>query len=194
MRAAYYLDEAKKALVLSSDYALAKHLGIRKQRIQEWRCGRSHPDAYACTVLAVALNLDPARVIAEVQAEAEKDPKRAGFWRSFLSRASRAGLLAILASIFSGIYAAEPANAMPNNVYYVKLYFNKATTSFNDDVAALGPEVRGYPLTATPSSRLRSLAPESTLPLPADNECALPRPGIASPHPRSLRPVRINAR
>lgn len=106
-KAALYLDEAKERLLLSSDYGLAKALGVRKQRVQEWRSGRATPDAYACTRLAIVLEKDPAQVIAEIHAEADKDDERRSFWRSFLSRArTAAAILCTLASICSAIYGA----------------------------------------------------------------------------------------
>jgi hypothetical protein len=48
-------------------------------------------------VLAVTLDLDPASVIADVQAQSEKNPKRAEFWRGFLLRASKRAAALMLA-------------------------------------------------------------------------------------------------
>jgi len=38
--------------------------------------------------LAIILEIDPAQVVAELEAEREKNPTRQAFWRSFLSRAA----------------------------------------------------------------------------------------------------------
>jgi len=104
MTPAQYLDAAKERIQVSSDYELARRLGMPKQHISAWRSGKRSPDAYACAVLAITLELDPATVIADVQQQAETHAGRKEFWRSFLSRAGKvAAVLCTLASLaFAG--------------------------------------------------------------------------------------------
>ncbi len=109
MKTADYLDAAKKALQVESDYELALKLELPRQYVSRWRTGPTRPDAYACAKLAITLNLDPMQVQAEIQAEAEKNPKRAEFWRSFLSHARKgiAGVLVMLALVGSAMSGSD---------------------------------------------------------------------------------------
>lgn len=110
MTPAQYLDACKEVLSLSSDYALAQRLDFPKQYVSYWRSGQKAPDAFACTKIAITLNLDPATVIADIQAQAEKNPKRAEFWRSFLARArAAAAVLITLAACYSASFGSVPA-------------------------------------------------------------------------------------
>lgn len=56
--------------------------------------------------LAITLQLDPAEVVADLEAQREKNPDRAAFWRSFMQRARTvAAMVAFtLALSFSGSY------------------------------------------------------------------------------------------
>lgn len=86
MNTAEYLDAAKAALNIESDYALAQRLSVTRTTISLYRSGKSWPDAYACIRLAIILKLDPAQVIADLERQHEKNPVRREFWASFLSR------------------------------------------------------------------------------------------------------------
>lgn len=99
MKAAEYIDAAKARLNVSSDYAIAKVIGVPKQRIGDWRTGKRPVPALIAVKLAIILERDPAAVIAELELEREKDPKAQAFWRDFLSRA-RTAIGATLAVIF----------------------------------------------------------------------------------------------
>lgn len=100
MRTADYLDAAQKAMGITSDYELARRLSVSKQRISAYRSGKEWPDNYIVMKLAVALNADPVSVLADLESQREKNPERAEFWRSFLSRAA---LLVILACTLAWI-------------------------------------------------------------------------------------------
>lgn len=88
MKPSAYLDAVKAELDIDSDYALAKRLEITRGQIVAIRDGsRPMPLAVAFKV-AITLQLDPAMVIADLEEQREKNEKRRGFWRSFLSRAA----------------------------------------------------------------------------------------------------------
>ena len=90
------LDQTKEKLQARSDYALAKALEIPTQRIADYRKGTRHPDPYALTKIALALDLDPLALIAEFEARTEKNATRKGFWENFLRRAgSGLGVVAL---------------------------------------------------------------------------------------------------
>ena len=66
----------------------------------------------------IALELDPAHVIADLEEQREKNEKRRDFWRSFLSRAPMliAALACTLVLSFSATYAsAHEAGGVLNN-------------------------------------------------------------------------------
>lgn len=105
MTPAEYLDATKHALSITSDYALAKALSTTKQRISSYRKGKEALSLEAAYRVAIALKLDPAHVVADLESQAEKHPERAAFWKSFCSRASTAAvLLCTLVSSFTAIY------------------------------------------------------------------------------------------
>ncbi len=83
------IDDAKSALGIETDYALAKILGLDNKRLYDYRKGHRQPDAYAATRLALAVGRDPLAVIAEIEAAVAKTEPRRSFWRDFLSSAAK---------------------------------------------------------------------------------------------------------
>lgn len=83
------IDEAREAMKVPTDYALAKAIGMDNKRLYDYRHGKTKPDAYAATRLALACGRDPMAVIAEIEAQAAKQPARRSFWQDFLSSAGR---------------------------------------------------------------------------------------------------------
>lgn len=95
MKPSAYLDAVKAQLNIESDYALAKRLEIGRARIVEMRNGARPVPLDIAFKVAIALQLDPAQVVADLEEQREKNEKRRDFWRSFLSRAPM--LIAVLA-------------------------------------------------------------------------------------------------
>ena len=85
------LDEAQKKLGISSDYALSKHTGIKKEYISMYRAGKRTPDAYACSRLADAIGVDPMELLAEVEAATERNPERRAYWEGKRKKANLDG-------------------------------------------------------------------------------------------------------
>jgi len=88
MQANDLLNAAKDRLKLVSDYQLAKRLNLPRQSMPGIREGTRPLPLDVAYKLAIILELDPAQVVAELEAERERNPQRAEFWRSFLSRAA----------------------------------------------------------------------------------------------------------
>jgi hypothetical protein len=82
-----YLNATKKAMQIESDYELAKRLEINTGVMSKLRLGSRPISTIIATKIAIALNIDPMTVIADLEAQREKNPSRADFWRSFPSRA-----------------------------------------------------------------------------------------------------------
>lgn len=88
-----YLDAAKKALSVDSDYEMARKLGIIKQAMSNYRTGRRTIDDYAAMKIAEALKIDEREVIAAANYEREKDEKRKDYWGKIFQRYAAAGLV-----------------------------------------------------------------------------------------------------
>lgn len=95
MKPSEYFDAAKARLNIESDYELAKRLEIPNANIPGMRSGVRHVPLDVAYKLAITLELDPAQVVADLESQREKNPKRQGFWQGFLSRAAM--LLAVVA-------------------------------------------------------------------------------------------------
>ena len=99
-----YLDEAKKAMGVESDYELAKRLEMSNKHLPAIRRGERAMAIDVIFKIAITLNLDPAGVIADLESQKEKNEKRLSFWRGFLSRAAIVGaIVCTLALSFSGM-------------------------------------------------------------------------------------------
>ena len=101
------LEQSKTKLGVSSDYALAKGLEMPTQRIADYRKGTRHPDPYALVKIALLLDLDPLTLIAEAEAQTEKNPVRKGFWQNFVRRVGSLAAVAVLCctAIFGSVSA-----------------------------------------------------------------------------------------
>jgi len=75
------LNQAKRQLNVTSDYALAKALNLPTQRISDYYNSVRVPDAWACLCIANALNRDFLDIMAIVRIDVEKDELRREAWR-----------------------------------------------------------------------------------------------------------------
>jgi len=83
-----YLDEIKQRQGLTSNYQLAKVLEVSEQDISKCYRNLKHADEYMGTRMALALGIEPIHLLAEIRAEAEKNPKKREFWSNFLRHAA----------------------------------------------------------------------------------------------------------
>lgn len=100
-----YLDAAKKMLGTEADHGLAKKLDVNPGTVCTIREGKRGVSTELAFKLAITLNLDPARVVADLESQRESKGKRGEFWKGFLSRATIvAALVCTLALSFSGMH------------------------------------------------------------------------------------------
>ena len=99
-----YIEEAKRALSLCSDYRFAKWLGVKGATVSYYKSGKRIIDDYAAVRIAEALKIDPMEVIRAANYEREKEGKRKEFWRDF-GRATGAGFVG-LSLFLTGVYNA----------------------------------------------------------------------------------------
>lgn len=105
-----YLDATKAKIGVSSDYELAKRFEVTRQRISGIRKGELPMDNATAYHVAIALDIDPAMVIADLEAQREKNPQRREFWAGFIQRAAVvAALVCTLALSFSVTSGEEQA-------------------------------------------------------------------------------------
>lgn len=93
MKPSAYLDAVKAELNIQSDYALAKRLGIPNANMPGMRDGSRKVPIDIAFKIAIALQLDPAQVVADLEEQREKNEERRAFWRGFLSRAATVAVM-----------------------------------------------------------------------------------------------------
>jgi transcriptional regulator with XRE-family HTH domain len=117
-----YLNAAKQALGIDSDYALAKWLGVTKQSASNWKNGKNIIDDYAAAKIADALGLDPLEVIAVAnmeRSEQKQEKERRDYWRKIFKRCAAAIVVFFL--YLPGGWSSE-ANSLQsdNSIYYAQ--------------------------------------------------------------------------
>lgn len=124
MKQIEYFDECKKKLGISSNYALSKALDLSESRVSDYYKGRHTPDNYACFKIAETLEIDPAIVIAEINAETEKNPRKREFFRVFRGACGKAaaGIILVLGLSFSLLGAPGDGAAALNSGLAARAY------------------------------------------------------------------------
>ncbi len=110
MKPAEYVQAAVKAKGLKSAYALSKETGISESRFSNWKSGKEWPDNKACAVLAEILQIDPLKVIADIEAQKAKNEEDAKFWRSIQKKAA-AVLMPVALGFATNVFTPTPAEA-----------------------------------------------------------------------------------
>lgn len=87
MKASEYIDEVKRSNGLDTDYKVAKLLGCRQQKISNWREGQTMDNETARQVAEI-LNIPVWQIIADMEAERQKDPAKRKAWK-MLSKLSK---------------------------------------------------------------------------------------------------------
>jgi transcriptional regulator with XRE-family HTH domain len=83
-----YLQAVKTRLEITSDYALAKALGITQSTISGYRAGRSRIDDDVALTIADILRIHPLQVIAAANAERAKTPEQRARWSGVMEKFS----------------------------------------------------------------------------------------------------------
>lgn len=81
MNTLQYLDAAKSALKIESDYALAKALKLTSSAVSNYRAGRSHMDDETACKIAEIIGMHPGLVMLDMHRERAKSPKDAALWK-----------------------------------------------------------------------------------------------------------------
>jgi transcriptional regulator with XRE-family HTH domain len=83
-----YLAAVKAARGITSDYALAKLLGVKQTTISSYRAGRSRMDDDVALAIAEILGVHPLQVIATANAERAKTPEQRARWSGVMEKFS----------------------------------------------------------------------------------------------------------
>jgi hypothetical protein len=115
-----FLDRAKAAAGVDSDYALAvKVLGYKKaSTVYNWRSGLSAPDVRAVLKLCALTGDDPEHVVACLQSMRAANDDESEFWQHLAQRLKQTGAasiscLAVLAMVFLALHA-DTVQAAPD--------------------------------------------------------------------------------
>lgn len=123
-KSAELMDALKAKMGITSDYALAKKLGLRTARISAYRHGKEKPDFYICVKAGIFLNLDPVKIAAEIELEKEKNEERRGFWRDFLSQSTPVMSIMLVSLCITFLGTGTEANA--NEIgHSIKAHYTK---------------------------------------------------------------------
>lgn len=108
-----YLDEVKARYGLRSDYALAIKLGIGSSGINNYRKRYSHFNDLMAVKVAELLGIDPAEILAAVNAERTKCPAAKVVWER-VARSFSAGVMAVFIAVALN-FAPAPTHASSTN-------------------------------------------------------------------------------
>lgn len=120
------LDKIKKTRSLASDNALAKEIGVSRQRVSAWRNGDNLPDTVACATIAGLTGEPLARVLGIVGEARAISKEEKQIWRRLA--ASAASIVVLLAGLLPvgatqahtrGIDSISHSTAA--NAYYVRI-------------------------------------------------------------------------
>lgn len=133
----------------TTDYGLAKLLGVGPSTISNYRVGRSHPDEVMAPRLAELAGLDPLQVVAWMQAERSRSEEGRATWRAIAERlAATAAGVCMCIGIGGGPDANTPTltaqateGAPGQSVYYVNRLLRLARL-FVRRLADLNPQPR----------------------------------------------------
>lgn len=87
----------KAAQGITSDYRLARFLGVTDQTVGNWQHGRRRPDDETAIRLAGLAGLDPDAVLVALYEERATDEASRAAWARIASRLARAGVAGVVA-------------------------------------------------------------------------------------------------
>lgn len=105
------IEKAKTRANITSDYALAKVLGIDRRIVSDWKRGKKHPNNEEAIKLATLAGIEDMRVIAEIEMRSANTEKKREFWKSYIDTRGLTATLGLIALGLSILAAPEPAEA-----------------------------------------------------------------------------------
>lgn len=107
-----YLDAARRKIGAESNAELARALGLSRAAMTKYYNGERIIDDYTAARLAGLVGIDPLKVIAQANAEREKDGNRRAYWEKIAQLGGMAASLTAGAGVIL-LLSPSPAIAAP---------------------------------------------------------------------------------
>lgn len=105
------IEKAKTRANITSDYALAKVLGIDRRIVSDWKKGKRHPNNEEAIKLATLAGIEEMRVIAEIELRTANTEKKQDFWKSYLESRGITATIGMIGLAITIMATPEPATA-----------------------------------------------------------------------------------
>jgi transcriptional regulator with XRE-family HTH domain len=105
------IEKAKTRANITTDYALAKAMGIDRRIISDWKKGKKHPNNQEAIQLATLAGLEEMKVIASIEFRTANTESKKEFWKSYMERNGIATCWAMSVLAAAIILTPEPAEA-----------------------------------------------------------------------------------
>ena len=105
------IEKTKTRANITSDYALAKVLGIDRRVISDWKKGKRHPNNEEAIKLATLAGIEEIKVIAAIELKTANTEKKKEFWKSYIESRGLAACLTMTALACAIMLTPEPAEA-----------------------------------------------------------------------------------
>ncbi len=122
------MEKAKTRANLPSDYALAKAMGVERQVVSGWKKGKRHPSNDEAIQLATLAGLNEMEVIAWIELETAKNPKKKEFWRHYIESRGLTACVVMTALACSIILTPEKAEASGLQLQNYDAHFHVQST------------------------------------------------------------------
>lgn len=99
MNTTEYLAAAKRKTGAKNSAALAKALGLTGAALSRYESGDRVMDDYTAAKIAEILDIDPMVIIAQANAEREKDDGKRAYWQKIAARSTMHVALAVVAVV-----------------------------------------------------------------------------------------------
>ncbi|WP_181453185.1 DUF3693 domain-containing protein [Stenotrophomonas maltophilia] len=113
------IDAARRALNVSSDAEFARHLGVSRGTIANWKSGYSLPDTVMCATLAGLTGLPLAQVLGIVGEARAISREEKAVWRK-LAATAMALCLAVGSALPHDVQAMPQAGGALHDIHYAK--------------------------------------------------------------------------
>src|SRR5712691_4029465 len=112
-----FLDAVRARHGLTSDYQLAKFLGMRTSTISRYRNEQTMMDEAMCLKIAAALDISDGEVLVAIAHEREKRPEVKRAWERVSKRLAGAAGAGLVALVLTGAPSPAPAAILHNSFH-----------------------------------------------------------------------------
>lgn len=128
MKSVKYLELVREKHHLKNDAALAKYLGVGSSAMSHYMSGRRVMDEETCLAVAMALDIEPTKVLMAAGIDRAEKTGQKSLWEVFSQRMAITASLILVVNLFLTPEKAEAAPLLTyssanasSSLYYVKL-------------------------------------------------------------------------